>query len=205
MESDSKRYQSVLRSRSETLMGFEDIVGDDDFREVFPCPFCADSYDIIGLCCHLDDEHPLEAKNGVCPVCSLRVGVDMISHITLQHGNIFKMQQKRKSRKSSSHSTTISLIRKELRDGDLQRLFGIPSCIVSSASGGTPDPLLSPFVLPKADYLVPARAAKKTLGEKPIELQSGGSLVSMKDREEKKKRSEFVQSLLSSTILNEIY
>jgi hypothetical protein len=28
----------------------------------------------------------VEAKNGVCPVCEMRVGVDMVAHITLQHG-----------------------------------------------------------------------------------------------------------------------
>lgn len=27
----------------------------------------------------------------VCPVCAMRVGVDMVAHITLQHGNIFKI------------------------------------------------------------------------------------------------------------------
>lgn len=27
----------------------------------------------------------------VCPVCAMRVGVDMVAHITLQHGNIYKI------------------------------------------------------------------------------------------------------------------
>lgn len=27
----------------------------------------------------------------VCPICAVRVGVDMVAHITLQHGNIFKI------------------------------------------------------------------------------------------------------------------
>lgn len=27
----------------------------------------------------------------MCPVCAMRVGVDMVAHITLQHGNIFKI------------------------------------------------------------------------------------------------------------------
>ncbi|GMH07730.1 hypothetical protein Nepgr_009570 [Nepenthes gracilis] len=87
----SKRYQSSFQSRSDLFMGFEDIDGDDDVRENFPCPFCSECFDIVGLCCHIDDEHPVEAKNGVCPVCAMRVGVDMVAHITLQHGNIFKI------------------------------------------------------------------------------------------------------------------
>ena len=47
------------------FMGFEEIDGEDDIREEFPCPFCSEHFDIVGLCCHIDDEHPVEAKNGV--------------------------------------------------------------------------------------------------------------------------------------------
>ncbi|KAK5813612.1 hypothetical protein PVK06_029063 [Gossypium arboreum] len=152
LSSASKRYQSSLESRSNMLMGFEEIDEEDDIREEFPCPFCSEYFDIVGLCCHIDDEHPVEAKNGVCPVCALRVGVDMVAHITLQHGNIFKMQRKRKSRKGGSHST-LSLLKKELREGNLQTLLGGSSCIVSS-SNSAPDPLLSLFILPMVDDFV---------------------------------------------------
>ncbi|KAE8712149.1 hypothetical protein F3Y22_tig00110263pilonHSYRG00081 [Hibiscus syriacus] len=33
----------------------------------------------------------MEATNGVSPVCEMRVGLDMVAHIALQHGNIFKI------------------------------------------------------------------------------------------------------------------
>ena len=46
-------------------MGFEEIEADDDIRDEYPCPFCSEYFDIVGLCCHIDDEHPVEAKNGV--------------------------------------------------------------------------------------------------------------------------------------------
>ncbi|GFZ07192.1 drought-induced 19 [Actinidia rufa] len=69
----SKRYQSALQSRSDMYMGFEEMDGDDDVREEFPCPFCSEYYDIVGLCCHIDDEHPVEAKNGVLISRSLAV------------------------------------------------------------------------------------------------------------------------------------
>lgn len=46
-------------------MGFEEFDGDEDIREEFHCPFCSEYFDIVGLCCHIDDEHPVEAKNGV--------------------------------------------------------------------------------------------------------------------------------------------
>jgi len=56
------------------------------------------------------------------------------------------MQRKRKSRKGGSYST-LSLLRKELREGNLQSLFGGSPCIVSS-SNAAPDPLLSSFISP---------------------------------------------------------
>ncbi|XP_047962506.1 protein DEHYDRATION-INDUCED 19 homolog 3-like isoform X2 [Salvia hispanica] len=202
LSSASKRYQSALQSRSEMLMGFEEIDMDDDIREEYPCPFCSDYFDIVGLCCHIDDEHPVEAKNGVCPVCAVRVGVDMVAHITLQHGNIFKMQRKRKSRKSGSHST-LSLLKRELREGNLQSLFGGSSCIVSS-SNAAPDPLLSSFIMPM-DYesVPPHSSADSTIAKK----STTGSIserippMSIKDHEEKSRRSDFVQGLLLSMII----
>ncbi|KAE9618940.1 putative drought induced 19 type, zinc-binding protein [Lupinus albus] len=96
MEGDSswsapRRFSSALQSRSDMFMGFDENEGDDDVREEFLCPFCSEYFDIVGLCCHIDEEHPMEAKNGLCPVCASRVGVDMVEHITLQHGSIFKI------------------------------------------------------------------------------------------------------------------
>ncbi|KAL9450355.1 hypothetical protein AB3S75_012149 [Citrus x aurantiifolia] len=210
LSSASKRYQSALQSRSEMFMGFEEIDGDDDIREEFPCPFCSEYFDIVGLCCHIDDEHPVEAKNGVCPVCAMRVGVDMVAHITLQHGNIFKMQRKRKSRRGGSHST-LSLLRKELREGNLQSLFGGSSCIVSSSNAAA-DPLLSSFILPVADdsvssqspFATAANSAKKSSAAKVSVRNVQSAPVSLKDQEEKAKRSDFVQGLLLSTILDDI-
>lgn len=210
LSSVSKRYQSASQTRSgitDVFMGFEEFDGDDDIREEFPCPFCSEYYDIVGLCCHIDDEHPVEAKNGVCPVCAVRVGVDMVAHITLQHGNIFKVQRKRKSRKSGSHST-LSLLRKELRDGNLQSLFGGSSCIVSSSN---PDPLLSSFILPMADDIVNSQShtsadtnsAKKGKEQNMLERNVQSSPLSIKDQEERTRRSEFVHGLLFSTMFED--
>ncbi|KAL8061568.1 hypothetical protein ABFS82_02G093200 [Erythranthe guttata] len=220
LSSASKRYQSALQTRSgmkwdgfdaEMLMGFEEIEVDDDIREEYPCPFCSDYFDIVGLCCHIDDEHPVEAKNGVCPVCSMRVGVDMVAHITLQHGNIFKMQRKRKSRKAGSHST-LSMLRRELREGNLQSLFGGSSCVVSSTNAA-PDPLLSSFILPMVEDYETApthSSAESALVKKTTTATNSESRkvkqapMSIKDKEEKAKRSDFVQGLLLSVMLDDI-
>ncbi|KAL1549755.1 RING-type E3 ubiquitin transferase [Salvia divinorum] len=199
LSSASKRYQSALQSRSgmtwdgfdaEMLMGFEEIDMDDDIREEYPCPFCSNYFDIVGLCCHIDDEHPIEAKNGVCPVCAMRVGVDM---------------RRRKSRKSGSQST-LSLLRRELREGNLQSLFGGSSCIVSS-SNASPDPLLSSFILPMVeDYesvVRPHSSADSTITKKSTtgSISERNPPMSIKDHEEKSKRSDFVQGLLLSMII----
>jgi len=215
----SKSYLSALQSRSDMFMdGFDenDIVDvdddDDDVKEEFLCPFCSEYFDIVGLCCHIDEEHPVEVKNGLCPVCALRVGVDMVAHIALQHGSILKMQRKRKSRKSGSYST-LSLLRKELREGNLQSLLGGSSYILSS-SNAAPDPLLSSFILPVADefsssqsqpnFLTGTRQSRKSSDETLSKKKMETPTLSIKDKEEKEKRCEFVQGLLLSTFLDDI-
>lgn len=216
LSSASRRYQSVLQSRSgikweglnaEMLMGFEEMDMDDDVREEYPCPFCSEYFDIVGLCCHIDDEHPVEAKNGVCPICAMRIGVDMVAHITLQHGNTSKMQRKRNSLKAGSHST-LSLLRRQLREGNLQSLFGGSSCVVSS-SNAAPDPLLSSFVSPVGDDFTSAQShsssesnsVKKSSARNVVERKAREAPMSIKDQEEKSQRCTFVQGMLLSTIL----
>ncbi|KAB1996089.1 hypothetical protein ES319_D13G206800v1 [Gossypium barbadense] len=115
------------------------------------------------------------------------------------------MQRKRKSRKAGSHST-LSLLRKELREGNLQSFFGGSSCTVSSNSA--PDPLLSSFILPMVDDFVSVqpnfsretRTTKKSTDVNKSERNVKSSPLSVKDQEEKAKRCEFVQGLLLSTI-----
>lgn len=218
LSSASKRYQSALQSRSgmkwdrfdaEMLMGFEEMEMDDDIREEYPCPFCTEYSDIVGLCCHIDEEHPVEANNGVCPVCAMRVGVDMVAHITLQHGNVFKMQRKRKSRKAAGAHSTLSLLRRELREGNLRSLFGGPSSVVPSSSAA-PDPLLSSFILPVVDdyECVPSHSPAELVKKSSTASVSESKKVqqppmSIEDQEEKAKRCHFMQELLMSTILDD--
>ncbi|KAK1440424.1 hypothetical protein QVD17_06251 [Tagetes erecta] len=180
LSSTSKRYQYALQSRSSDMfMGFEDIEMDDDMREEFPCPFCSGYFDIVGLCCHIDDEHHLVSKNG------------------------------RRSRKSSSIST-LSLLRRELREGNLQSLLG-GSSYLGQAASAAPDPLLSSFILPIGDDLGSSQsnssaesvAVTKSTSEKASERKPQSPPMSIEDKEEKSKRSEFVQGMLLSTIFND--
>ncbi|CAH8336910.1 unnamed protein product [Eruca vesicaria subsp. sativa] len=71
----------------------EEEYDDDDDAEVedYPCPFCSDDYDLVELCHHIDEEHQLEATHGVCPVCSKRVKMHMVDHITTYHRDVLKI------------------------------------------------------------------------------------------------------------------
>ncbi|XP_057547032.1 protein DEHYDRATION-INDUCED 19 homolog 4-like isoform X2 [Amaranthus tricolor] len=140
LSSSFRRYQL----RSEAYLGGDDLEVEDEYKQEFSCPFCADELDIVGLFCHMDDEHQLELKNGVCPVCTKRVGTDMVGHITMQHGNILKVQRRRRVRRSIPNSM-FNILRKELREGNRQLFSGGSSFAVSS-SNPDPDPLLSSFM-----------------------------------------------------------
>ncbi|KAK4753222.1 hypothetical protein SAY87_022020 [Trapa incisa] len=191
LSSTSKRYQSALLTRSDMFMGFEEIGGDDDTREEFPCPFCSEYFDIVGLCIHLDDEHPVEAKNGVCPVCAMRAGADMIS-------SFYRGKRNEKEAK-----------KKELHDGTLQSLLSGSSCVVSLSNNPAPDPLLSSFILPVANDFskvelklsTETSTNKKKLDEDMHKRKLQTPPLSAKDQEERAKRCAFVRGLLFSTVL----
>ncbi|KAI5398615.1 protein DEHYDRATION-INDUCED 19 homolog 3 isoform X2 [Lathyrus oleraceus] len=181
LSSASRRYQAALQSRSDMFMGFDENDVEEDIREEFLCPFCSEYFDIVGLCCHIDEEHPMEAKNG----------------------------RKRKSRKGGSYST-LSLLRKELREGNLQSLFGGSPCIVSS-SNAAPDPLLSSFISPLSNESMSSqshtqteiRSSKKCSDENVPKSHVETPTMSVKDKEEKTRRCEFIQGMLISTILDD--
>ncbi|MBA0585394.1 hypothetical protein Gorai_016174 [Gossypium raimondii] len=173
----------------------------------------------------------------VCPVCAKRVGMDIVSHITMQHGNFLKIsfflcysltgfyvQRKRRLRKGGSN-LTFSMLRKELRDGNLHALLGGSSCIVSPSSVEA-DPLLSSFMFnpPTADEplslqslsIAESSADKESTDKESLERigfkfltlvyrdrKPQQSQLSDQEHEEKARRCEFVQGLLMSTILNE--
>lgn len=43
----------------------EEFEGEDEQNAEYLCPFCTEDFDMVGLCCHIDEEHAVEAKNGV--------------------------------------------------------------------------------------------------------------------------------------------
>ncbi|KAJ6798628.1 protein DEHYDRATION-INDUCED 19-like protein 2-like [Iris pallida] len=112
---------------------------------------------------------------------------------------------------SGSHST-LSFLRRELHDGNLQSLLGGSSYMVAPSSAA-PDPLLSSFItnLPVPDMLKDVQpeildegdAVNGASHEKEIECSIKPAL-SEKDQEERARRSEFAQELVLSTIFEDI-
>ncbi|GAB4843060.1 hypothetical protein Ancab_013039 [Ancistrocladus abbreviatus] len=65
LSASSKRFQS----RSDVFLGGDDVAEvDDDYKQEFLCPFCAEEFDIVGLFCHIDEEHLAEVRNGFVQV-----------------------------------------------------------------------------------------------------------------------------------------
>ncbi|EYU46770.1 hypothetical protein MIMGU_mgv1a023050mg, partial [Erythranthe guttata] len=82
-----------------------DVETEEKFEEL-ACPFCLEDFDVLGLCCHIDADHRMEVKPGICPVCATKVGINMASH---------------KHRNAHSRSS-ILLLRKELQEKHLQSI-----------------------------------------------------------------------------------
>ncbi|CAN4104689.1 unnamed protein product [Withania somnifera] len=190
----------------------EEYEGEEESRLEFLCPFCGEDFDIVGLCCHIDEEHAIEAKNGICPVCAKRVGTNLVGHVTQHHGNILKVQRKRRLRRGGSNST-LSIIRKELREGSLQSILRGSSHLLSSSTAD-PDPLLSSFINSSASVDEPSEVqplssalAACSAQESTIENLSDRNIqpspLSEEDQVEKARKCEFVQGLLLSTFLED--
>ncbi|RVW39959.1 Protein dehydration-induced 19-like 7 [Vitis vinifera] len=264
----SKRFQS--RSDLYLERGGEEFDGDEECLPEFLCPFCAEDFDVVGLCCHIDEEHPVEAKNGVrgleldCRLyvqfvrkewgwillailqCNMEISLKYPFSLELPLSHVLDrewfvpsklspvpcnfmalicmitmmlyysltndyVQRRRRFRRGGSNST-FSILRKELRDGNLQSIFGGSSRIVSS-SNSEPDPLLSSFmynapvvvepVVVQPDSSAEASVVKESSDEGFSERNIQKPQLSDKEQEEKARRCEFVQGLLLSTILED--
>ncbi|XP_027105343.1 protein DEHYDRATION-INDUCED 19 homolog 4-like isoform X2 [Coffea arabica] len=144
--SHSSQHQSSQLDR----LNIDDFEVEEEVRPDFPCPYCYEDFDIASLCSHLEDEHSCESKVTVCPVCSIKVARNMLSHITLQHGHLFKLQRRRRLRRVAVPSSqALSLLGRDLREAHLQVLLGGSGYRSNNAtsSGAMADPLLSSLVL----------------------------------------------------------
>uniref|UniRef100_A0A803M9D0 Uncharacterized protein n=1 Tax=Chenopodium quinoa TaxID=63459 RepID=A0A803M9D0_CHEQI len=61
LSTSSSKYN---QSYSDNLLDYEEYDGDTDIEVDYPCPFCSEDFDIVGLCCHIEEEHYDESKRG---------------------------------------------------------------------------------------------------------------------------------------------
>ncbi|XP_077212484.1 protein DEHYDRATION-INDUCED 19-like isoform X2 [Tasmannia lanceolata] len=187
----AKRHYSLQQhqnSQSDRL-AIDDFEVEEEVRPDFPCPYCYEDYDIASLCSHLEDEHPIESKVTVCPICSVKVSRDMLNHITVQHGHLFKLQRRRRLRRVAiPNSQALSLLGRDLREAHLQVLLGgeeISKSIVSTSEDTSVKNVISTQTWKSSIY----------------------SSLSYEEREQKMKqatvRATFVQDLLLSTLFSD--
>ncbi|CAM8973708.1 unnamed protein product [Rhodiola kirilowii] len=190
----------------------EDYDGeDDDGRTEFPCPYCSGDFDIVELCCHLENIHYNQiARTGVCPICAVTVSSDLIGHLTKQHGKMIKIQVKLKLAKGQDEAT-LSVLKKEFYDEHMKSIIG-NSCSTSHLDMA-PDPLLSSFMCNLPADFESSSAQPTNSDESNLEKENAeenllkrnsepSPQLSDKDQQEKARRSQFVQGMLCSTFLD---
>ncbi|XP_041026130.1 protein DEHYDRATION-INDUCED 19-like [Juglans microcarpa x Juglans regia] len=201
-------------------LSIDEFEVDDEVRPDFPCPYCYEDFDIVSLCSHLEDEHSFESKVTVCPICSVKVARDMLSHITLQHGHLFKLQRRRRLRRVAiPNSQALSLLGRDLREAHLQVLLaggGHRSNSVNMSTAAT-DPFLSSLILnfpaSEAEEISKSVAASaedaSAKNEAPAHIWKSSFDPSLSYEEREKRirqaagRAGFLQDVLFSTLLGD--
>ncbi|KAK9267112.1 hypothetical protein L1049_010619 [Liquidambar formosana] len=201
-------------------LSVDDFEVEDEVRPDFPCPYCYEDFDVVSLCSHLEDEHSCESRVTVCPICSVKVARDMLSHITLQHGNLFKLQRRRRLRRVAiPNSQALSLLGRDLREAHLQVLLGGGSYRSSSASASNAvtDPFLSSLVLnfPASEAEEISKSVISSVDDTSIKIapsahswkSSFDPSLSYEEREKRMRqaagRAGFVQDLLLTALLGD--
>ncbi|KAL3641907.1 hypothetical protein CASFOL_012722 [Castilleja foliolosa] len=192
----ARRYQS----RPEVYNG-EEFGGNEEHRPEFLCPFCAEEFDVVGMCCHIDEEHSDEASNGTCPVCAKRVGSDLVRHLT----------RRRRFRRGGS-DFSFSTLKKELGEGKFQSLLG-GSSLSGSSTHDKPDPLLTTFMHNPPAIDEPSSAQfmssieASSVAQSTVKGPTNGAVeqpkMSDEDQKERTRKCEFVHGLLLSTFLDD--
>ncbi|KAJ0082165.1 hypothetical protein Patl1_10652 [Pistacia atlantica] len=169
----------------------------------------------------------------VCPICSVKVARDMLSHITLQHGHLFKisftmetsmnsyyLQRRRRLRRVAIPSSqALSLLGRDLREAHLQVLLGGGGYRSNNTnvSNAATDPFLSSLILnfPSSEVEEISKSvvtsAEDTAAKNPapthIWKSSFDPSLSHEEREKRMRqaagRAGFVQDLVLTTLLND--
>ncbi|KAG7030204.1 Protein DEHYDRATION-INDUCED 19, partial [Cucurbita argyrosperma subsp. argyrosperma] len=171
---------SQLKSQSHFYFDYEEVDGDDDLNSEYPCPFCPEEFDLVELCCHIDDEHPVEAN-----------------------------QQRLKFDKDD-FPQSLSFERKELLDDHVRTLSGFSSLHSTSKMAPDPllSFLCNAPVINESETVRPGPSGVEKMEEKDLDdtlSERDVGLPSLPDtnQEEKTRRSDFVRGLVFSVILGD--
>ncbi|XP_047317610.1 protein DEHYDRATION-INDUCED 19-like [Impatiens glandulifera] len=197
----------------------DDLEIEEEMTADVSCPYCYEEFDVVSLCSHLEDDHSYESKVvTVCPICSVKVSTDLLSHITLQHGQLFKLQRHQRLRKllAMPNSQALSFLGRDLREAHLQALlegaagggggggFRLSSNNSTSSNAAAVDPLLSSFflnfpALPESEEKTKSLLLSKAHEENPPEIEKklpniwktriDSSPLSMEEREKRNRQA----------------
>ncbi|KAL9669835.1 hypothetical protein QQ045_007385 [Rhodiola kirilowii] len=211
----STSSKQLSQFRSDVSNECEEAYWDEDGEEIyteFPCPYCNDDFDLVELCCHIEDVHFGQAKTGVCPVCAVGVDSSMVAHLTKKHGKMIKISfiHKLKLLKGKPDAN-LPLLLKEFHEEYLKSLID-GSSTVPPPSAMEPDPLLSSFFynvppVVQRESLQLSGSSEPCIAENSLHVNTVERKVSPplsdKEHEEKAQRSEFVQGLVWSTFFDD--
>ncbi|XP_073156361.1 protein DEHYDRATION-INDUCED 19 homolog 4-like [Henckelia pumila] len=176
--------------------------------EELACPFCIEDFDVLGLCCHIDADHRVEVKPGICPFCATRLGINMASHVITQHESILKALCNKKHGSSRSRST-ILLFRKELQERHLRSIK--ESSLIDSSSEAAADSVLLSFVnspqpayKPRTIETAPSTEASSSRQSSNVDSLERIQPAPSSERRNVMARSEFLQELVLSTIFDDL-
>ncbi|RLM99137.1 hypothetical protein C2845_PM06G31140 [Panicum miliaceum] len=218
-------------TRFDALIGLDEVEGSDDDEEEragmadeLPCQFCGEELDAVGLLCHMDDEHHAEANAGdnaayltvgnikvqesrpkVCPICTGKVDVNLVSHMSSLHQSFLKDKRRNRQGSSGSHYATLAF----LKEDPHERISGSSRAAPVST---VPDPLLSSFVGNFYEVDLPRDTKVESLDETEVgsdnlELKAAESVdepLLPEVKEERTRRSQFVQGLVLSLMFDDI-
>ncbi|CAD6267558.1 unnamed protein product [Miscanthus lutarioriparius] len=206
-------------TRFDALIGLDEVEGSDEEEEEeeeeraagaglgdeLPCPFCGEELDAVGLWCHMDDEHHAEANAGVCPICTDKVDKNLFDHISSKHRGFLKDKWRNHKGSSGARYSTLALLKRDLHE----RINGSSRAAPVST---VPDPLLSSFVGNFYEVDLPKDAKKESLAETEmgsdnLEQKAAESVdepLLPEVKEERTRRSQFVQGLVLSLMFDDI-
>uniref|UniRef100_A0A0E0PR75 Drought induced 19 protein type zinc-binding domain-containing protein n=1 Tax=Oryza rufipogon TaxID=4529 RepID=A0A0E0PR75_ORYRU len=185
----AKRFYAAQLGHADRA-GMEEVDMDEEVRPEFACPYCYEDHDVVSLCAHLEEEHPFEPHAAPCPICSDKIAKDMLNHITVQHGYLFKVLLGGGGHRSNNSSNTTNISADPLLSS-----FGL-----SFPTSDTEETSKPPISIPDD-----ASVIKETPAQ-PWDSSIDSSLT-REEREQKRKqasvRATFVQDLLLTTLFGD--